>query len=126
MDRFFTLDEYYDNNRQSSYNALNSVDLETQDLTEWLEYYLEGFKISLNKIKDQIIFSPENNKKPKIKLSDKYRKIVEYIHINGNITNNEVQKLLNISRQGAYKDLRYLMDIDIVEKKMAAVQLTIF
>jgi Fic family protein len=117
VDRFFTLDEYYDNNRQSYYDALNSVDSETQDLTEWLEYYLEGFKISLTKIKDQILFSPKNNKKPKIKLSDKYRKIVEYIHINGKITNTEVQKLLNISRQGAYKNLRYLMDIDIVEKK---------
>jgi Fic family protein len=118
VDRFFTLDEYYDNNRQSYYDALNSVDLETQDLTEWLEYYLEGFKISIAEIKDEILlFSPENNKKPKIKLSNKYKKIVEYIHINGNITNSEVQKLLNVSRQGAYKDLRYLMDIDIVDKK---------
>ena len=33
------------------------------------------------------------------------------------ITNSEVQKLLNVSRQGAYKDLRYLMDIDIIDKK---------
>ena len=30
---------------------------------------------------------------------------------------HDVQKLLNISRQGAYKDLRYLMDINTVDKK---------
>jgi predicted HTH transcriptional regulator len=44
-------------------------------------------------------------------------KIIEYIHLNGSITNFEVQKLLNISRQGSYKYLRSLMDLDLVEKK---------
>ena len=89
VERFFTLDEYYDNDRQSYYDALNSVDSETQDLTKWLEYFLEGFKISITEIKDQILlFSPENNRKQKIKLSNKYRKILEYIHSNGSITNS--------------------------------------
>ena len=118
VDRLFTLDEYYDNDRQSYYDALNSVDSETKDLTIWLEYFLEGFKISINEIKDQILlFSPKNDNKQKIKLSNKYTKILEYIHSNGSITNSEVQKLLNISRQGAYKYLKYLMDIDTVDKK---------
>jgi Fic family protein len=118
VERFFTLDEYYDNDRQLYYDALNSVDSETKDLTKWLEYFLEGFKISITEIKDQILlFSPEKVGKQKIKLSNKYRKILEYIHSNGSITNSEVQKLLNISRQGAYKDLRYLMDIETVDKK---------
>jgi len=118
VERFFTLDEYYDNDRQLYYDALNSVDSETKDLTKWLDYFLEGFKISITEIKDQILlFSPEKVGKQKIKLSNKYRKILEYIHSNGSITNSEVQKLLNISRQGAYKDLRYLMDIETVDKK---------
>ncbi len=92
--------------------------LETKELSKWLEYFLDGFKISITDIKDQILlFSPEESGKQKIKLSNKYRKILEYIHLNGSITNSQLQKLLNISRQGAYKDLRYLMDIDIVTKK---------
>ncbi len=53
----------------------------------------------------------------KIKLSEKMLKILEYIHLNGSITNSEVQKLLKISRQGAYKDLRNLMDKGIIVKK---------
>ena len=44
-------------------------------------------------------------------------KILEYIHSNGSITNSDVQKLLNLSRQGAYKYLKYLMDIDTIDKK---------
>jgi len=112
----FTLDEYYDNDRQAYYDALNLVDPETQDLTKWLEYYLEGFLISINQIKDKIMLFPLDEQK-KIKLSPKYLKIIEYLHLNGTITNLEVQKLFNISRQGAYKDLRSLMDKEIIEKK---------
>lgn len=117
IDGLFTLDEYYDNDRQSYYDALNTVNTETQDLTEWLDYFLEGFKYSIMKIKDEILtFLPQKSEKT-IKLSDKHRKILEQIHLNGSINNSEVQNLLNISRQGAYKDLRYLMDMNIIDKK---------
>ena len=118
VDRFFTLDEYYNNDRQSYYDALNSVDLKTRDLTRWLDYFLEGFLISISEIKNHILlFLPGNPGKKRIKLADKHRKILEYIHLKSSITNSEVQKLLNISRQGAYKYLRYLMDMDIIDQK---------
>lgn len=112
----FTLDEYYDNDREAYYDALNSVDPDTRNLTKWLEYFLKGFLISINEIKDRImIFPPQTQKR--IKLSKKHLKIIEYLHLNDSITNFEIQKLLNISRQGAYKDLRSLMDKNIIEKK---------
>ncbi len=118
MEQFFTMDEYYDYDRPAYYNALNSVDQETLDLTPWLEYFLEGFLISISGIKDQImLLSPSETKQKRIRLSEKQMKIIEYIHLNGSITNSELQKLLNISRQGSYKYLRSLMDLDLVEKK---------
>jgi Fic family protein len=118
VDGFFTLDEYYDYDRQAYYAALNSVDPETQDLTLWLEYFLEGFLISISQIMDQVLLvSPGETERKRIRLSEKQMKIIEYIHLNGSITNFEVQKLLNISRQGSYKYLRSLMDLDLVEKK---------
>ncbi|AUB56340.1 cell filamentation protein Fic [Methanobacterium subterraneum] len=112
----FTLDEYYHSDRQAYYHALNSVDPKTQDLTDWLLYFLEGFLTSLCEIKDRIMLFPPGAP-TKIKLTEKMLKILEYLHLNGSITNSEVQKLLNISRQGAYKDLRSLMDKGIIEKK---------
>ena len=51
VDRLFTLDDYYDKNRPSYYAALNTVDIDTQDLTKWLDYFLEGFKHSINEIR---------------------------------------------------------------------------
>lgn len=112
----FTLDEYYNNNRQAYYHALNSVDPQTQDLTDWLLYFLKGFLTSIDEIKNRILLFPAGAP-VKIKLTEKMLKILEYVHLNGSITNSEVQKLLNISRQGAYKDLRSLMDKGIIEKK---------
>jgi Fic family protein len=117
-ERFFTLDEYYDYDRQAYYGALNSVDEETNDLTHWLEYFLEGFLISISEIKDRILlFSPGETERKRVKLSEKQMKIIEFIHLNGQVNNLEVQYLLKISRQGAYKYLRALMDLDLVEKK---------
>ena len=117
-ERFFTLDEYYDYDRPAYYSALNSIDEETKDLTEWLEYFLEGFLISISEIKDRILlFSPGETLRKRVKLSEKQMKIIEYIHLNGQVNNLEVQELLKISRQGAYKYLRALMDLDLVEKK---------
>jgi Fic family protein len=117
VDRLFTLDDYYDKNRPSYYTALNTVDHETQDLTEWLDYFLEGFKHSIQEIKDQLLLIlPEISEKNIIKLSDKNRKILEHIHLNDRISNSDVQQILNISRQGAYKHLRNLMDMDLIEQ----------
>ena len=112
----FTLDKYYHSDRQAYYDALNSVDQKTQDLTDWLLYFLEGFLTSIDEIKNSIMLIPSGAPK-RIKLTEKKLKILEYIHLNGSITNSEVQKLLNISRQGAYKDLRNLMDKGIIAKK---------
>jgi len=112
----FTLDEYYDNNRQAYYDALNSVDQKTQDLTKWLEYFLEGFLTSIEEIKNKIMLFPSGEQK-RIKLKATDLKILEYVHLNGSITNSEVQKLLKLTRQGAYKNLRNLMDKDMIEKK---------
>lgn len=117
VNRMFTLDEHYDKSRSSYYAALNSVDPKTKDLTPWLDYFIDGFKHSILKIKDQLLLiSPEKSEKNRVKLTDKNRKILEHIYLNGTITNSEVQKILKISRQGAYKDLRYLMDKNLIEQ----------
>jgi Fic family protein len=118
IEKLFTMDKYYDNNRASYYAALNSVDLKTQDLTGWLDYFLEGFKYSIIEIKDQILLVSSNkSEKRKLKLSNNNRKILEFIHLNGRITNSDVQRILDISRQGAYKNLRYLLDENIIKHK---------
>jgi len=117
VSQFFTIDDFYDEDRAAYYNALNQVDLETMDLTPWLEYYLEGFLYSISKVEKQILLSSPPNKINQIRLTKKQMKILEYIHLNGTISNKEVQNLLGISRQGAYKYLHKLVNLGILKKE---------
>lgn len=44
-------------------------------------------------------------------------KILEYIQRNGRITSGEIQKMFKISRQAAYKEIKKLISIDVIEAK---------
>ncbi|MGC9517925.1 MAG: Fic family protein [Methanomicrobiales archaeon] len=117
VSQYFAMDEYYNQDRSAYYDALNSVNLDLIDLTPWLEYYLEGILYSISKVEDQIILSEPAENGKKIRLTDRQMKIMEYIHLNGSISNREVQKLFGISRQGAYKYLNKLVNQELLEKK---------
>ena len=58
--RFFTLDDYYDNDRSSYYEALKNVDQKTLDLTSWLEYFTDGVAISIKAVKDKVVGLSKN------------------------------------------------------------------
>lgn len=122
--RFFTLDEFYDNDRTAYYAALNSVDQETLDITHWLEYFLDGVLSSISKIKEEILLlSPDQHKKGlkgQIELGERQVKIMEKMNINGKITSTEIQDMFKISRQAAHKELKKLLELDLIERKGAS------
>lgn len=68
--RYFSLDEYYNRDRQSYYEALQSAD-KSHDLTEWLEYFSTGFLVSLSTVKNDIVNMSSFDRKmnDKIKLN---------------------------------------------------------
>lgn len=119
--RFFTLDDFYDNDRPAYYAALNSVDPETLDITDWLEYFLKGVLTSISRVKEQILLiSPEQQKKGlkgQIELNERQIMIMESISTRGKITSAEIQNMFNISRQAAHKEIKKLLDMDLIEKK---------
>ena len=47
--RLFTISEYYDRDRLAFYQAIQSVRESGMDLTAWLEYFVEGYLLSLPK-----------------------------------------------------------------------------
>jgi len=52
--RFFALDEYYNQDRASYYAALRSVDPQTRDLTEWLEYFVQGVAVEMVRVERRV------------------------------------------------------------------------
>ena len=119
--RFFALDDYYDSDRKAYYSVLKSVDQKTLDLTQWLEYFTEGVKLSILKVKERVLqLSIEKGRierKGQIALNERQMKIIEFIQSNGRITSADIQKMFKISRQAAHKEIRKLLQLEIVERQ---------
>jgi len=117
--QFFCLDDYYDSDRQAYYKALQGIDQKTLDLTNWLEYFTEGAKISIAAVKERVIrLSSERLRKIKkgqIALTERQMKIVEFINQQGRITNRDVRSMFTISSQAAHKELIKLVVLDVIE-----------
>ncbi len=119
--KFFAMDDYYDSDRTAYYNALKSVDQKTLDLTQWLEYFTDGVLLSISKIKEKVLqLSIEKHKKAargQVALTERQTKIVEHIISNGRITSGDIQNMFKISRPAAYKEIKKLIELNLIESK---------
>ncbi len=117
--RFFALDDYYDSDRKSYYNALDSVDPDTIDITKWLDYFTDGVLISIAKVKEKVLrLSLEKHKrdsKGQVSLTERQMKIIENLQKNGKITTGEVAKMFGVTRQAALKELSKLVEPEIIK-----------
>jgi len=117
--KFFALDDYYDSDRNAYYNALNSVDQKTLDLTQWLEYFTDGVLLSISKVKGKVLqLSMEKHKKDakgQIQLTERQMKIIEHIQMNRQITAGTVAEMFKITRQAALKEINKLVESGIIK-----------
>jgi Fic family protein len=118
--RFFTLDDYYDQDRRGYYAALKSVDQSTLDLTGWLEYFTDGVAVSIKAVKDKVIGLSKDIKllkeKGQIALTQRQMKIVERIIERGRITNRDVRNMFNLSNRGALDEITKLLKLKVIRK----------
>jgi len=119
--QFFCLDDYYDSNRQAYYKALQNVNQDTLDLTKWLEYFIEGVNISIAAVKERVLrLSSERlrkTKKGQVALTERQMRIIEFINQNGRIRNKDAREMFNISDRSALKEIRKLMDLEVIKTK---------
>ena len=117
--RFFALDDYYNENRERYYSALQTVDKKTLDITLWLEYFCEGVAVSMNRVKDEILelsFDRRmKEKKGQIFLNGRQMKILKYLQTNPLITNRECRNITGLSDEGVRKELNFLVKNGIIK-----------
>lgn len=122
--KFFSLEEYFDNEASRYYDALKSVGKNNGDLTQWLEYFTEGLAIELSKIKDKIEKISIDGKlrerlggKPLL-LSDRQLKIIEFIQQVGFLQNQAFATLFPmISEDTILNELKGLLSAGIIKKQ---------
>lgn len=120
--KFFSLEEHYDRNAQSYYEALKSAS--SGELTLWLEYFTEGLAIELTRIKEKVLrLSTDVRLKEKLGgkqvfLTERQIAMMEYIQRVGYLTNQGFADLFpKISEDTVLRDIKDLMAKGIIKKE---------
>ena len=112
--RFFALDEYYNHDRTRYYEALCSVDPQTQELTEWLEYFVQGIAVEMVRVEQRVeelrdLHSIQAEIK-QIALNSRQIKLLSHLRRSeGSISNQEYQELFLVSKRTSSNDLGELV-----------------
>jgi len=108
--------------RKNYYEALKTVDPQTQDMTRWLEYFAQGIAVSAQEVKQKVWELSDGARgkyqtaRRQTELTPRQSKIVAYINQHDSIANSQTQKLLGVSRQMATKELANLVDTKLIKK----------
>ena len=92
--RLFSISEYYDKDRRSFYNAIQSVRENDMDMTSWLEYFVQGFLFQMNEAVEagkKVIFKDalmQNHN-----LSQRQGLVIEHILENGKLLPKDFEAL---------------------------------
>ena len=123
--KILVLEDYYNQNRKNYYQALqtgaNYAKRENADLTNWLEYFTEGFLEETKKVRDQITILNTVGEKGLIQniLSVDELKIVDFVLTLGRITSDDVVAILAVPKRTAQSKLKHLEVLKILKKKGA-------
>lgn len=126
--RFFALEEHFDGDPASYYEALAEVDKKSKDigardLSIWLEYFCEVVAAELEKIKERVRkLSIDSRLKIKIgqqvALTERQMKLVEYLSETGSGVMRELKDILPmVSEDTVLRDLKALSDKGIIVKQ---------
>ncbi len=119
--RLFALEDYYNLNREEYYKAINTGELykEDKDLTNWLSYFVQGFKEEINSVKfkvQQISLKNIKGDSSQMFLNDDQQKIISFIDQIGKITTKDVVNILNIPKRTAQLKLLKLKKLKIIKQ----------
>ncbi len=114
INKYFVLDDWYDIDRILYSDKLHSAD--SGDKTEWLEYFSDGVKYSLQgalvRVKNAVA-TLDINQRP----TAKEKQVLKLFQTIKQMTSTDLAKKMNISRQQAHSLLRSLVTKGFVGKK---------
>src|SRR3989339_1809421 len=127
--KFFSFEEYFDENPMNYYLTLQAVsnqlvlDTHERDLTPWLEYFTEGVAIELNRVKERVRrISMDSRVKDKLgeqmTLNERQMLIMEYLHRHKSMQNKDFRKIFpDYSDDTVLRELRFLKQKGLIKKQ---------
>lgn len=127
--KFFSLEEYFDSDPMNYYLTLQAVsnqlviDTHERDLTPWLEYFVEGVAIELNRVKERVQrISVDARIKDKLggtqlMLNERQMIIMEYLQRHKTMSNRDFRKIFpDHSDDTVLRELKFLRQKGLVRK----------
>jgi len=126
--KFFSFEEYFDENPMNYYLTLQAVsnqlvlDTHERDLTPWLEYFVEGVAIELNRVKEKVQrISADAHVKDRLGeqlvLNERQMLIMEYLHRHKAMQNRDFRKIFpDFSDDTVLRELKFLKQKGLVKK----------
>lgn len=126
--KFFSFEEYFDEKPMNYYLTLQAVsnqlvlDTHERDLTPWLEYFVEGVAIELNRVKEKVQrISVDARVKDRLgeqlTLNERQMMIMEYLHRHKAMTNKDFRKIFpDFSDDTVLRELMFLRKKGLLKK----------
>lgn len=121
--RFFSLEQYFDNDIENYYRAIKSVqESPSRDMTYWLEYFAYGLAIELDRIKQSVLklsqdFRLQKKLGQQVALTERQLIIMEYLQERGKVSSQDLNTILPlVSTDTILRDLKDLIDKNIIRK----------
>ncbi len=126
--KFFSFEEYFDQNPMNYYLTLQAVsnqlvlDTHERDLTPWMEYFVEGVAIELNRVKEQVQrISVDAAVKDKlggqVMLNERQMAIMEYLHKHKEMRNKDFRKIFpDFSDDTVLREMKFLKQKSLIKK----------
>ncbi len=118
--RLFSLSEYYDEERQDYYNAIQGVREAGLDLTGWLEYFTEGLQSQLMglKVMGELAIKEDAvmGRARKFMLNDRQLMILRLIVDDGQASVEEACERFDLVRRTVQRDFARMVELGLVEE----------
>lgn len=126
--KFFSLEEYFDSDPLNYYLTLQSVsnqpviDTHERDLTPWLEYFIQGVAIELNKVKERVKkISADARVKDRlgtqVELNERQMLIIEFINRHSKMQNKDFRKIFpDYSDDTVLREIKFLKQKGLIKK----------
>lgn len=122
--KIIVLEDYYNRDRQSYYNALNTVQgrhfSQNMDMSSWIDYFLTGFLVEAEKVGEsiaQIGFAKTTEEDEAVFLHSDEIKIMDFLSTTGRLTSDDVVEILGVAKRTSQLKLKGLL-----EKKLIIAQ----
>jgi len=120
--KILVLEDYYNKNRLTYYNALHSEEkkeyVQGREFTNWLEYFTTAFLVEARNVLEKIQsigYGKVSKKGEQVFLDKDEIQIMDFLSTTGRITSDDVSEILNITKRVSQLKLKKLVGNKLIK-----------